>query len=126
MSQSSKPTFDPRCLSAQARFTDNPKRITGKDHEGQKKVGGVPDGYTNGNVTQYTEGDTINFRFTLEATHGPSSGKLEVRFTGDDGTCLFFANAFTLGTVDPISGSQPAVSVDSGPTATDFGTSSGE
>ena len=112
--------------TAQARFTDNPKRITGKDHEGQKKVGGVPDGYTNGNVTQYTEGDTINFRFTLEATHGPSSGKLEVRFTGDDGTCLFFANAFTLGTVEAISGSQPTVSVDSGPTATDFGTSSGE
>src|SRR5437667_12530535 len=87
-------------------------------------VGGVRDGYNNGNVTQYTEGDTINFRFTLEATHGPSSGKLEVRFTGDDGTCLFFAKVFTLGTVEAISGSQPTVSVDSGPTATDFGTSS--
>ena len=112
--------------TAQTTFTDNPTRITAKDHEGQKKVGGVPDGYTNGNVTQYTEGDTINFRFTLEATHGPSSGKLEVRFTGNDGTCLFFANAFTLGTVEAISGSQPTVSVDSGPAATDFGTSSGE
>src|SRR6058998_344657 len=46
--------------TAQARFTDNPTRITAKDHEGQKKPSGD---YTNGNVTQYTEGDTINFRF---------------------------------------------------------------
>jgi len=112
--------------TAQTTFTDNPTRITAKDHEGQKKVGGVLDEYTKGNVTQYTEGDTINFRFTLEATHGPSSGKLEVGFTGDDGTCLFFANAFTLGTVEAISGSQPTVTVDSGPTPTDFGTSDGK
>ena len=118
---------------AQTTFRDAPPpKITAKDHEGQKKVGGVPDGYTNGNVTEYAEGDFINFRFTLEGD-AETRGQLEVRFTENDGTCLFFDNYFALGTHDGsapaiqvISGSAPTVSIISGPTAQDSGTSSGE
>ena len=118
---------------AQTTFTDAPApKITAKDHEGQEKVDGVPDGYTNGNVTEYAEGDFINFRFTLEGD-AETRGQLEVRFTENDGTCLFFDNHFALGTHDGsapaiqvISGSAPTVSIISGPTAQDSGTSSGE
>jgi len=118
---------------AQTTFTDAPPpKITAKDHEGQEKVDGVPDGYTNGNVTEYAEGDFINFRFTLEGD-AETRGQLEVRFTENDGTCLFFDNHFALGTHDGsapaiqvIAGSAPTVSIISGPTAQDSGTSSGE
>jgi uncharacterized repeat protein (TIGR01451 family) len=88
--------------------------LTAKQHEGQRSDGT----YTSGNITQYKEGDTINFRFTLSATDA-ASGQLQVRFTGDDGTCLFFDNYFVL---QP----SPGVSVASGPTADSFGTSNGE
>jgi uncharacterized repeat protein (TIGR01451 family) len=88
--------------------------LTAKQHEGQRSDGT----YTSGNITQYKEGDTINFRFTLSAS-GAASGQLQVRFTGDDGTCLFFDNYFVL---QP----SPGVSVATGPTADSFGTSNGE
>lgn len=101
----------------------SPTKITAKEHSGQKSDGT----YTSGNITQYAEEDFINFQFVLEATHGPSNGQVEVRFTGDDGTCLFFDNYFSLVGVSAISGGPvPAVSILSGPTATDFGTSNGE
>jgi len=113
-------------------FAGAPIKITAKDHEGQKKVSGVLDGYTNGNVTEYSELDPINFRFTLAAT-GASSGQLEVRFTGDDATCLFFDGSFALGfhdsatsAIEPISGATPTVTPSGVPVPTDFGTSSGE
>jgi uncharacterized repeat protein (TIGR01451 family) len=95
--------------------------ITAKQHEGQKSDGT----YTSGNITEYTEGDTINFRFTLTGTDA-ASGQMQVRFTGDDGDCLFFANYFVLGTIANSSGTSPTVSVATGPTADSFGTSSGE
>ena len=95
--------------------------ITAKQHEGQSS----DLSYTSGNVTQYKEGDTINFRFTL-SSDAAASGQLQVRFTGDDGTCLFFANYFVLGSIDNVSGTSPTVSVASGPTADSFGTSNGE
>ncbi|MBI4038247.1 hypothetical protein HY387_01190 [Candidatus Daviesbacteria bacterium] len=113
-------------LLATVTFTDTPTKITAKTHEGQEKVGGVLNGYTSGNVTEYSEGDTINFRFKLETTHGPSSGQLEIRYTGDDGTCLFFDGSFTLGTIEAISGSQPTITTSGSPTQEDFGTSNGE
>jgi uncharacterized repeat protein (TIGR01451 family) len=86
--------------------------ITAKQHEGQRSDGT----YTSGNITQYKEGDTINFRFTLTGSEA-SSGQLQVRFTENDGTCLFFANYFVLGTVTNVSGATPTVGVASGPTA---------
>src|SRR5436309_9913226 len=89
--------------------------LTAKQHEGQEFPGLT---YTSGNVTQYKEGDTINFRFTLTATDA-ASGQLQVRFTGNDGSCLFFDNYFLL---QP----SPGVSVAGGPTADSFGTSNGE
>jgi uncharacterized repeat protein (TIGR01451 family) len=95
--------------------------LTAKQHEGQKSDGT----YTSGNITQYKEGDTINFHFSLSATDA-ASGQLQVRFTGNDGSCLFFDNYFVLGTISNVSGTSPAVSVASGPTADSFGTSNGE
>jgi uncharacterized repeat protein (TIGR01451 family) len=95
--------------------------ITAKQHEGQRS----DDTYTSGNITQYKEGDTINFRFTLSSS-GAGSGQMEVRFTGNDGTCLFFDNYFVLGSIDNVSGTSPTVGVASGPTADSFGTSNGE
>jgi uncharacterized repeat protein (TIGR01451 family) len=95
--------------------------LTAKQHEGQRSDGT----YTSGNITQYKEGDTINFRFTLTATDA-STGQLQVRFTGNDGTCLFFDNYFVLGTISNVSGTSPGVRVASGPTADSFGTSNGE
>jgi uncharacterized repeat protein (TIGR01451 family) len=95
--------------------------ITAKQHEGQKS----DLTYTSGNVTQYKEGDTINFRFDLAASDADSSANMQVRFTGDDGTCLFFADYFVLGSIDNVSGSSPAISL--GPRTQDsFGTSNGE
>jgi hypothetical protein len=72
--------------------------------------------YTSGNITQYKEGDTINFRFDLTGSD-TASGQLQVRFTENDGTCLFFANYFVLGAVTNVSGATPTVGVASGPTA---------
>src|SRR5439155_7711780 len=95
--------------------------LTAKQHEGQTSDGT----YTSGNITQYKEGDTINFRFSLAATDA-ASGQLQVRFTGNDGTCLIFDNYFVLGTISNVSGTSPSVSVASGPTADSFGTSNGE
>jgi uncharacterized repeat protein (TIGR01451 family) len=95
--------------------------LTAKQHEGQKSDGT----YTSGNITQYKEGDTINFRFTISASDA-ASGQLQVRFTGNDGSCLFFDNYFVLGTISNVSGTSPGVSVASGPTADSFGTSNGE
>ena len=95
--------------------------ITAKQHEGQRSDGT----YTSGNITQYKEGDTINFRFTLSSDDA-ASGQLQVRFTGDDGNCLFFDNYFALGSVENVAGTSPTVGVASGPTADGFGTSNGE
>ncbi|MGH2375040.1 MAG: hypothetical protein ACRDIC_16435, partial [bacterium] len=94
-------------------FTDTPTKITAKQHEGQLSTGA----YTSGNITEYAEGDTINFRFRLAATHGPTSGSLEVRFSGVEATCTFFDPTFVLGSIDAVSGAQPTVVVSSGPTA---------
>jgi uncharacterized repeat protein (TIGR01451 family) len=97
--------------SAPRHFTATPV-ITAKQHEGQKS----DLSYTSGNITTYKEGDSINFRFTLTATDA-ATGQLQVRFTGDDGDCLFFTNSFILGAVDTSSGATPTVGIASGPTA---------
>jgi uncharacterized repeat protein (TIGR01451 family) len=95
--------------------------ITAKSHQGQSSDGT----YTSGNVTQYKEGDTINFRFDLASSDADSSANMQVRFTGDDGTCLFFADYFVLGSIDNVSGSSPTITL--GPRTQDsFGTSNGE
>ncbi len=97
--------------------------ITAKQHEGQRSNGT----YTSGNITQYKEGDTINFRFTLASDDAaPGPNQMQVRFTGDDGDCLFFDNYFVLGSIDNVSGASPIVGIASGPTADSFGTSNGE
>ncbi|MEN3336696.1 MAG: large repetitive protein, partial [Acidobacteriota bacterium] len=95
--------------------------ITAKQHEGQRSNGT----YTSGNITEYKEGDTINFRFTLSSSDA-GTGQMQVRFTGDDGNCLFFDPYFVLGSVDNVSGSSPTVAVADGPTQDSFGTSNGE
>src|SRR5919204_4967634 len=72
-------------------LADSPVTITAKAHEGQRSDGT----WTGGNITTYKEGDTIAFRFDLTATDA-TSGDLQVRFTGNDGTCLFFTDYFVL------------------------------
>ena len=128
--------------TATTTFTDAPLKIVGKQHEGQVSPAGT---YTSGNITTYSEGDFINFHFTVEsndATSGPdpSTGRVEVRYTGDDGTCLFFDGSFGLGAVDiptiagnqtlpaitSTSGTAPTVTLDGTPQQEGFGTSGGE
>ena len=67
--------------------------ITVKDHQGQK-----PDGsWTNGLVSGYTAGNTINFRFSVTAT-AAGSGTFEIQYTANDG-CSFFIQSLALGNV---------------------------
>ncbi len=99
---------------ATTTFTDTPTpspKITAKDHSGQKSNGD----WSNGNITTYREGDTINFRFNAKVDNTPASGKIEVRFSENDGTCTFFSNYFVLGSIENISGTTPIVTIDSGP-----------
>jgi hypothetical protein len=82
--------------------------ITAKQHEGQKSP---PDSsYSSGNITQYKESDTINFRFALTGSEA-SAGQVQVRFTENDGDCLFFSNYFVLGATTNVSGATPTDSV---------------
>ncbi|TMK34631.1 MAG: DUF11 domain-containing protein [Actinobacteria bacterium] len=92
--------------------------ITASNHEGQRKINGALDGYTNGDVFTYAEGDTIAFRFAL-AADGAASGNFQVRFTTNDPSgCLFFlGDSFSLGSIDNNSGVSPTVTLVS--TATD-------
>src|SRR3989304_2587829 len=98
-----------------------PTKITAKSHIGQKSDGD----YTNGNVTEYSEGDSINFKFTLDA-NAASAGQVQVRFTENDGSCLFFDGSFALGSVDVDSGSTPSILPVGLPSAVDSGTSNAE
>ena len=98
-------------------FTDAFK-ITAKSHEGQRS-----DGSYGGNVSEYTEGEPINFRFTLTGDPG-TSGQLQIRYSENDGTCTFFDQDFNLGTHDGsaepivrVSGGTPTVEVASDPIA---------
>jgi len=98
-------------ISSPRHFTASPV-ITAKQHEGQKS----DSSYTSGNITTYKEGDTIKFRFDLTGSDA-SSGQLQVRFSENDGTCLFFDNYFVLQDITNVSGATPTVAVASGPTA---------
>ncbi len=102
--------------TARTTFTDSPVKITATGHEGQEKTGNILGGYTSGNITTYSEGDFINFRFTVSATHGPAEGQIEVHFSGQEANCLFFADYFQLGTIDALSGPQPTITIVDGPT----------
>jgi len=80
--------------SAVTTFTDSAPIINISQHEGQRSDGT----YTSGNITTYRDLDQINFRFGAVAS-GTGNGDLQVRYTADDGTCLFFQSTFALGTV---------------------------
>ncbi|AKM82870.1 hypothetical protein A2422_02770 [Candidatus Woesebacteria bacterium RIFOXYC1_FULL_31_51] len=95
-------------------FTDSVPKITAKSHEGQKSDGS----WTAGNITSYSEGQTINFRFNTKVENSPASGQLEIQFSQDDGVCLFFDNYFELGSINNVSGTTPSITKVSGPTAT--------
>src|SRR5438093_3784129 len=101
-----------------AHATAGANNITATGHEGQRKNGGVLDGYTAGDIFTYSEGDTIAFRFDLAAP-GPAGGNFQVRFTTNDPSgCLFFrGDSFVLGSIDNNSGVSPTLSLVS--TATD-------
>ena len=72
-------------------FAPAANEITVKDHAGQRPNGS----WTSGNVSGYSEGDTVNFRFTLEAT-APGAGTFDIRYTATAG-CQFFEPTFGLG-----------------------------
>ncbi len=94
--------------------------ISTSTHQGQLKDEDTGNllGYTSGNVTTYKELDSINFRFTLDSDD-EASGRMRVSFAGDITTgqqCVFFQQAFSLGThdnsapaVESISGVEPSV-----------------
>ena len=83
-------------------------------HEGQKSDGS----YTTGNVTEYSELDFVNFRFTIKAD-AAATGTMSVHFTGEDSQCIdeFFTQHFYAGTktggpaIEIISGVAPLVVV---------------
>lgn len=110
-------------LGASAAAND----LSAGDHEGQTKVNGVTNGYTDGNTSTYTELDSINFRFDLtnddDNNQDPdtATGRMEIRFTDGQVECDFFDGTFNLGTWD---NSAPAVETISGttPTVTTIGT----
>ena len=78
-----------------------PSDINTATHQGQQKVSGVTTTYTSGNVTEYFEGDSINFRFNLSSTSTSTrAGVLEVRYSVEDASCDFFDGSFVLGTWD--------------------------
>ena len=79
-------------------FAPPPPAIDISDHQGQ----GSNLTYSNGNVTTYSEGDSINFRFKLEASNasGGVNGTMKIEFTGQETQCLFFEQSFSLGTHD--------------------------
>ena len=84
--------------TAQATFTDAANIVTTK-HEGQSKTGGILGGYGNGNLTQYGEGDEINFRFSLDSGDtGSQSGQMQVGFSRESATVDMFDPFFALGT----------------------------
>lgn len=81
-------------LQSQTAYAAN--EITATDHEGQLQPSGS---YSNGNITTYTELESINFRFTLDSS-AVADGQMQVEFTGTDQFCEFFDGTFTLGTHD--------------------------
>ncbi len=89
-----------------------PDALDADTHQGQEKVDGVLGDFTNGNVTEYAELDTINFRFTLRATD-EGTGVMAVRFTDGIGECEFFDGTFVLGAIENVSGAIPIVTVGS-------------
>jgi hypothetical protein len=83
------------------------------DPGGQTKVGGVLTNNYDTHVDEYTEGDSINFRFTVDASQA-ASGTVQLLFSGhESASCFFFTNAFTLGTPVNITGANPTVTAGS-------------
>jgi uncharacterized repeat protein (TIGR01451 family) len=87
--------------------------LTISDHEGLQSPEGT---WTNGNVTTYSVGDVIAFRFVVDGSAG-ASGTVDLLFSGPGGAgCSgqFFDEYFSLGSVVPEAG-DPAPTVVAGP-----------
>lgn len=70
-------------------------------------------------VTQLNPGDLIVLRFTVKA-NAAASGQVQVRFSGDTGKCMFFADSFTFNALESVSGAFPTVTLEGAPTSADF------
>jgi hypothetical protein len=91
-------------LASQAQPPDS---ISVRKHQGERAPSGS-ENWTGGNISGYSEGDQIRFRFTLSANE-PASGLLDIHFTKQGNGCdPFFTNAFAF-SVEPVSGDQPTV-----------------
>ncbi|HSG78708.1 MAG TPA: hypothetical protein VLD62_03935, partial [Acidimicrobiia bacterium] len=63
---------------ATTTFSDTPPvQIVASDHNGQRKPSGV---WTNGNTTEFVEGDWVNFKLTLDA-NGAASGQMAIHYS---------------------------------------------
>ncbi len=71
--------------------------ITSNNHQGQNTDGT----WTSGNTTLYSEGDYVNFRFTLTASDAASGQMLVIFSNKASGCSQFFTNYFALGSVTP-------------------------
>ena len=70
-------------------------------------------------VAQLNPGDQIVLRFTVKA-NAAASGQMQVRFSGNTGKCMFFANLFVFNALEPVSGNFPTVTLAGAPTNSDF------
>ncbi len=97
-----------------------PGTIDVSTHQAQLKDGANGNllGYTTGssNITTYSELDSLNIRFDIEA-NGALAGQMQIEFTSNDTGCLFFDGSFGLGTHDAsaptltnVTGSAPSIS----------------
>lgn len=72
--------------------------ITSNTHQGQNSDGS----WSPGNNTQYSEGDYVDYRFTLSSSGAPSSGQMYVKYEGScHGGDQFFTNYFNIKSVTP-------------------------
>ena len=95
--------------------------ISVSTHQGQLSPSGT---YSSGNITEYTENDSINFRFDVDSSTAVS-GQMQIEFTSNDTGCLFFDGTVNLGTHDGsatvttnVTGVAPVVSL-AGPATND-------
>jgi hypothetical protein len=86
--------------------------ISVNTHEGELSPSGSGN-YSPGNIVTYSEGESINYRFTITSSSA-ASGTMQVEFSQQDSNCLFFDESFSLGQIDSVSGSSPTVETNGG------------
>ena len=86
--------------------------ISVDSHEGELSPAGS-DNFSPGNITTYSEGEQITFRFKVTSS-SLASGTMQVEFAERDNDCLFFIDSIILGSIVNISGTSPTVTKNGG------------